>query len=281
MSVYKRIFREPLIYFLLLAIMLITVENSVQESKYEQAIQVDVTEKDISIMKQRWQKMYFRAPTIQELDGLIKQHIKEEIFYREATKMGLAENDSAIRNRLYQKLAFLAEGLVEQALPNEEQLQPFYLKHKDKFLPAKRYSLRLKKLKGSWLSQQAQSDLPKLIKSLPYLENDLRVNKEMFSASMLPEYLDDLSVQALEQRLSASIIPQIIAAPIKQWTGPILLQGSYYALMVEDKVQPALPEFSQIKTRVLNEYIYQQRQRAEDSLYQDLQADYQIKVATP
>ena len=281
MSIYKKLFKEPLVYFLLLATVLLMIEDSVQQSKSEQALEVNITENDILRMQQRWQKMYFRAPTHQELGGLINQHIKEEIFYREATKMGLAENDAAIRNRLYQKLAFLAEGIVEQALPKDEQLLPFYLEHKDKFLPAKRYSIRLKKLKENWLNQQVNDELPKLIESLPYAESDHGNNKEMFAASMLPEYLDGLSLQALEHRLSASIIPDIIAAPVKQWTGPILLQGSHYILMVEEKEQPQLPAFTQIKTSVLNEYIYQQRRQAEDTLYQDLQADYQIKVATP
>ncbi|MCW8834356.1 MAG: peptidylprolyl isomerase [Colwellia sp.] len=280
MSILKKTFREPLVYFLLLAVMLITVESSVQQSELEQALQVKVTESDVLIMKQRWKKMYFRAPTNQELDGLIKQHIKEEVFYREAIKMGLAENDSAIRNRLYQKLSFLAEGIVEQELPKDEQLQLFYLKHKDKFLPEKRYSVRLKKLKASWLNQQTQDDLPSIIKSLSHQSND-QENKDIFAASMLPEKLEDLTIQALEHRLSSSIIPEIIAAPVKEWTGPILLQGSHYLLMVEGKEQPQIPEFSQIETKVLNEYIYQQRQQAEDTLYQDLSADYQIEVEIP
>lgn len=276
MSIYKKILKEPLIYFLLLAMLLITVESSLQEESTEETSQVTVTKGDIVRMNQRWEKMYFRSPTPQELEGLISHQIKEEIFYREAKKMGLDENDASIRNRLYQKLSFIAEGLVEQQLPADEQLHDFYQANKDKFLPDTRYSIQLKKIKPSWLKQQNHKEIPSLIESLSNSET-----KHIFSASMLPERLTDLPVSALEQRLSSSIIPAIMAAPINKWTGPILLQGSHYVLMVEEKIQPDAPEFSKIKPHILNEYIYQKRQQAEETLYNDFRENYDIKVEAP
>ncbi len=45
-----------------------------------------------------------RPPTERELEGLIKQFIREEILYREAIAMGLDQNDTVIRRRLAQRM---------------------------------------------------------------------------------------------------------------------------------------------------------------------------------
>ena len=46
-----------------------------------------------------------RPPTREELEGLIRDRVREEVYYREAIAMGLDRDDPVIRRRLQQKLA--------------------------------------------------------------------------------------------------------------------------------------------------------------------------------
>ena len=45
----------------------------------------------------------------------IEDHIREEVYYREAKALGLDRDDTVIRRRLRQKLEFVTEEMVARA----------------------------------------------------------------------------------------------------------------------------------------------------------------------
>jgi hypothetical protein len=47
----------------------------------------------------------------QELQGLIEDYIRDEVFYREGRAAGLDRDDALIRRRVRQKMEFLAEDM--------------------------------------------------------------------------------------------------------------------------------------------------------------------------
>ena len=57
-----------------------------------------------------FERTWRRPPTQPELDGLIEDHVKEEILYREALALGLERDDIVIRRRLRQKMEFVSRG---------------------------------------------------------------------------------------------------------------------------------------------------------------------------
>jgi hypothetical protein len=71
------------------------------------------------LFKQTWR----RPPTQAELDGLIEDHIKEEILYREALALGLDRDDIVIRRRMRQKMEFLSEDVARPPGTSESSLR--------------------------------------------------------------------------------------------------------------------------------------------------------------
>jgi len=274
MSLKEAVLKEPLIYFLLLAGALIALEKSLLDED-DQVARIQVSAEDIQRMEQRWNRIYFRSPTDQELNKLIQQHVREEVFYREAKKMDLDKDDSAIRNRLYQKLAFLAEGLIEQQLPSDEQLHQYFLNNQGRFLQPERYSIQVKKLNGEWLGKQDEQQRLAIAEKM-----EMEPNSVMITASMVPGSLQSLTVREIEQRLGSSAIAHIINAPEERWIGPVPLQGGEYVLKVTEKHQARAPKFEQVKEQLLHEFLYQQRQQAEETLYQRLKSNYQVSMGT-
>ena len=84
--------------------------------------------------------MHQRPPTRHELDGLVDEAIREEIFYREALAQGLDRDDVVVRRRLMQKLEFVAQDLEPVPSPTDAQLQGYLQQHPDKFRTEPRYS---------------------------------------------------------------------------------------------------------------------------------------------
>lgn len=75
-------------------------------------------------MVEGWKKTRMRAPTVDELKGLIEDRIREEIYYREALAMGLDRDDMIIRRRLRQKMEFLSHDLTAQVDPWNDFVEP-------------------------------------------------------------------------------------------------------------------------------------------------------------
>ena len=59
-----------------------------------------------------------RPPSQEELQGLIRDYVREEVAYREALAMGLDRDDTIIRRRLRQKWEFLNNNLASSGGAN-------------------------------------------------------------------------------------------------------------------------------------------------------------------
>jgi parvulin-like peptidyl-prolyl isomerase len=102
-----------------------------------QRIAVDSTR--IEWLTRNWEARWRRPPTETELRGLVNDHVRQEVLYREALAMGLDSDDEVIRRRMVQKIEFLTEDIAAQAQPSEEQLRAYFQENLDDYrLPERR-----------------------------------------------------------------------------------------------------------------------------------------------
>src|SRR6478735_3763312 len=83
----------------------------------------------------RWRtftRTWRRPPTAHELESLVEDYIRDEVFYREGRAAGLDRDDVVIRRRVRQKMEFLAEDTAA-AEASDEQLAAFLASHPDQF----------------------------------------------------------------------------------------------------------------------------------------------------
>ena len=66
-----------------------------------------------------------RPPTREEWEGLIRDRVREEVYYREALALGLDKDDLIIRRRLRQKMEFVTDDVVAQAQPTDDELSAY------------------------------------------------------------------------------------------------------------------------------------------------------------
>ena len=64
-----------------------------------------------------------RAPTREEWEGLIRERVREEVYYREALALGLDKDDLIIRRRLQQKMEFVSDDVAAQAQPTDARIE--------------------------------------------------------------------------------------------------------------------------------------------------------------
>ena len=108
-----RILREPLFHFLIIGILIFgtfTLSCAGRRTVSDNVILVSPgkVENLAALFERTWQ----RPPYPEELEGLINDHLREEVMYREGVAMGLDQNDTVIRRRIRQKLEFVIEDMM-------------------------------------------------------------------------------------------------------------------------------------------------------------------------
>jgi hypothetical protein len=91
-----RLLREPLLHFLLLGAGLFVVFGLVNKGTNVEPGKIVVTAGQIEHLTVGFTRTWQRPPTEQELEGLIQDNIREEVFYREAIALGLDRDDIVI-----------------------------------------------------------------------------------------------------------------------------------------------------------------------------------------
>ena len=136
MTPKRQWWREPLVHFLVLGGVLFALYRWQNPSGAETVLaprEIVVTTGRIANLAESFARVWQRPPTQAELDGLIEDHIREEVLYREALAIGLDRDDTIIRRRLRQKMEFISEDIAAQAEPSDQELQAYLDSHSDSY----------------------------------------------------------------------------------------------------------------------------------------------------
>ncbi len=113
--------KQRLFIFLILGIIILSADLMFNDESEDK---ITIFESEINSLIGTWVDQVGREPTIQEIDGIIKQLLDEEILYREALKLGLDKNDIIIKRRLAQKIGFLRQE-ADSSLPSDDEVTDF------------------------------------------------------------------------------------------------------------------------------------------------------------
>ena len=125
------ILREPLVHFLALGGALFVAFALFGKQSGSAPGAIVVTHAQITSMTAEFARTWLRPPTAQELDALIEDRVREEVYCREAIALGLDKDDAIIRRRLRQKLEFVSEDTAPEVEPTENDLRAYLKAHPD------------------------------------------------------------------------------------------------------------------------------------------------------
>lgn len=124
--------KEPLLHFLIIGTLMFGAYSWLNRGAISTRV-VHLRTNEILWLKETWTRQWQREPTEAELQGLVAEYLREELFAREAHELGLDENDTIIRRRLAQKLEFLVQDTSRLAEPTEDDLRRFYAASPERF----------------------------------------------------------------------------------------------------------------------------------------------------
>ena len=253
-----------------------------QNSGGNQPLQeIVVSEGQMDALIVGFEKVWQRLPTPRELEGLVQEHIREEIMYREALAMGLDRNDSIIRRRLQQKLEFFSEDIASLSTPTKEELEAFLAKNPDRFRQQATVSFRQIYFNNSERGAQAQTDAKLL---LDQLRNHSLDEAEIAEAgdrlSLLQDSFQNTSEREIRRLLGFEFVQELTGLPTGEWQGPINSGFGLHLVYIESYLPGVVPPLSEIQDVVVSEWTLQKREETNSAFYTSLRENYTITVET-
>ncbi len=275
-----KLHREPLVHFLVLGAGLFLLFSMVGDSDDAPPDRIVVSAGQVARLTEAFSRIWQRPPTEGELDGLIEDHIREEVYYREALAMGLDRDDTIVRRRLRQKLEFFTDDLVAAVDPTEEQLQAYLDEHGDAFRVPSRFSFQQIYFNQDRRGQQAMRDAESLVLRLN--ETSTEVDTVALGDSlMLPSDYELISEVEVSHRLGRVFAAAVADLPVGRWSGPVESSFGLHLVLIRERQRGSVPALADIREGVEREWRNLRREEANEAFYRGLRDRYEVSVEHP
>jgi hypothetical protein len=268
--------REPLLHFLIIGTGLFLLYHFTRGGNETAPREIVISESRIEALAENFGRTWMRPPTPQELRGLVDDHVKEEVFYREAIAMGLDRDDTVIRRRLRQKMEFVSEDAAATAEPTDAQLQQFLTAHAEKFVEPARVSFQQVFVNPERRGDAAQRDAERILADLQAGRGPANPT-EAGDPTLLPAELGDASPREISGSFGDEFGKLLDAAPVDQWVGPIASSFGLHLVRVNARSASVMPRLADIRPVVVREWQADQRTQASDSFYSSLRSKYDVR----
>lgn len=269
--------KEPLVHFLLLGALFFAGYEILNSGNEHKAGQIVVTQGRIESLQTSFTRVWQRPPTPPEMDGLIRDYVREEVLAREAMALGLDRDDTVIRRRLRQKMEFIANDLTVPAEPTEEELEKYLAKHSDRFLIEPRFSFRQVFLNPEKHGDALQHDTAHLLAELN--SQDVTVDFRMLGDStMLTPEMANASPGEVAHQFGDEFTPQLEQLPLGRWHGPVTSGYGVHVVMVEDRIPGTVPELATIREEVARAWADERRRKDQEQFYRELMKRYAVTI---
>ncbi len=274
--------REPLLHFMFIGAAIYLLYAVFAEPAAEKTDKtVVVRSGEIEWMNTAWQKRWNRPPTTEELDGLIKQYIKETVLYREALTMGLNKHDQVIRRRLAQKLEFLARDLVALTPPTEEELQAYFMEHQEYYSEPTLFTFSQVFIDPDKRGDATLDDAEKIKAALIAMGENIDDVNELGDNLMLQNYYPEKDQAEIEKQFGSGFAESLVELSPGQWHGPVLSGYGVHLVYLHSIVEPPAIVLEDVHERVTLDWETEKGIELNQQFYESLREQYTIIIEQP
>jgi hypothetical protein len=207
-----------------------------------------------------------------DLRAVVDQFVDEEVLYREAIALGLDKNDMVVRRRLVQKMEFLSEDLRPLREPSETELAAALEAHRAEFSLPATVAFRHLYFSRDARGDHAQDDAHRTLASLSGADatgGDTFVGGQRFG----PRTERDIA-----SSFGGTFGAALFAAPTARWSGPFASTYGWHVVYVEQHVDERLPPLTEVRARVRERLLGEQRKQANEDALRAMRAKYSIVI---
>jgi len=268
--------REPLAHFLIAGALVFLVASWRGSTVDPADRTITIDEAKVTWLARQFEQTWQRTPTPAEIDQLIRDYVKEEVYYREALRMGLDQEDPIIRRRMRSKMEFLASSEVESVVPSDAELQAWLDKNPARYATEARFSFDQVYL-GPASDDAVRDAAPAALARLKRGEAPGGLSKPI----SLPASLDDADTDSVTRSFGDDFAAALAKAPIGSWIGPVASGYGLHLVRVRKAEAGAKPKLADVRQRVENDWRAETLETRTARAYQALLDGYRVKIEKP
>ena len=269
MSIHS-LLREPLLHFLLLGVLLFALFGAVNPDSGMAPDEIVVDQARIAEFTVGFERTWNRRPGPEEMQGLIDNWVREEIFYREGIALGLDRDDPVVRRRIAQKLDFMSDSVVE--MPDEAALAAWLADHPDDYRIPPKFAFEQRYFRTDQRRDALDSRISAALEALR------RGAPAPGDATLLPDALELTTADQVARVFGERFVSGLAELPVDVWSGPVE-SGFGVHLVRITRIEPArLPELAEVRPAVERDLIQARTEAAGAAFYEALKTRYRVRI---
>jgi len=269
----KTFFRKPIVLFIIIGSVLYLLQALVIKDDPSARKQIIVSSDQLKQLESGFSNTWMRQPTQNEREGLIADHIRNEVLYREALAMGLEENDQVIRNRLRQKLELLMDNMASVNVPSQQMLEAYLQENADDFKEDYQVSF-IQVFVNPENHSDPQSVALNWLSRLQEGERPENIGDRTLMGYSFPDY----SQTDVGRRFGSGFARQMIQVEPGKWSGPLNSGLGLHLIRIDHFEVGTLPELSEIRSSVEREWMARQKSELKAAAYEKLLEGYDVQI---
>jgi hypothetical protein len=274
--------REPLVRFLLLGAALFALDAWLRPAADAAAGgEIVVSEARVRSLAHNFRRTWQRPPTPEELDALVREHVREEVLYREALALGLDRDDTIVRRRMRQKMEFISEEAAALARPTDRELADYLAAHPDAFRTEPRATFSQVYLDPRRRAKTLDADAGHLLAELNRTGAALDPAKASDSLLVLEARYENASRTDVSRTFGGEFAAALFEQPAGRWVGPLASGYGVHLVRVEAMTRGGLAPLEEVRPLVEREWANARRKALGEAFYDKLRAKYRLTVRMP
>jgi len=273
----KRILREPLLHFLLLGISIFLVYGLASKRSSDEPGKIVISAGQVASIAESFARTWRRPPTNEELDGLIRDRVQEEVYSREAMALGLDKDDTIIRRRLRQKMEFLSDDVAALAEPTDDQLGAYLKAYADTFRVQREFTFSQVFLNPERHGENLVRDTADLLAQLRQAGGDADLS-ELGDSFLLEHKFQSLAASEIVKQFGEKFAAKLGELAPGHWDGPIESGYGVHLVWISERTEGRLPELAEVRDAVRREWANARRLETNEKFYQELLKRYAVTI---
>lgn len=271
-SILQRFLREPLLHFIIIGglfFLLYTVVNDTSENSTEVIL---ITPERIVQLETGFNGVWNRLPSAEELEHLIQEEVRSEVYYRDALALGLDKNDTLVRRRLQQKMEFLTDTGIYLQDPSARELETYFAANEQAYRSEARLALEQIYLGEAPAVETVAHTLKRLLAE-PAMEP-----ARLGQRTLLPAQLKLSRPDAIDSVYGKGFYKQIAELAPGEWGGPVSSDYGTHLVRTLDGQPARVPPLEEVRDVVLRDWKTAKAEENREQDYAQRRSRYNVEI---
>jgi len=242
------------------------------------AQRITLSESDVRRVAALWTSRWRRAPTPDELHGLLEEEVREEILYREALTMNLDKGDMVVKQYLAQKIGMMMADLAALRKRDQAEIRAWFERNRERFAEPPRMSFRHLYFSFDLRGTQARHDAATALKDLTGGTNPAATDAQPGDEFMFRSFYADRTPAEIGQVFGKEFAVALFQLEPGGWRESVESAYGWHLVWVDSLAPGRVPAFEEIEDAVTSEWLAEQRTDARNKFYEAARKKYQVDV---